>query len=188
MSVFYVDLTLASGGTGISGDPFGRSNFIAHTNLVHVSDHEYLIKGTYSGPSDIILLNATESNFPTFSAWDMLTFGAWRLMCQKLVFHKSDVVQECILETNGDMLIGYQNVNSILKDANVKNTAGIMILHRAEGCSLVGTGAAKLYIGAQTQFVDTTVDHTAQIDVDESQVQLGFSSVVFQDLSFADIG
>lgn len=188
MSVFYVDLTLASGGTGISADPFGRSDFIAHTNLVHGPDHEYLIKGVYSGPSDIIILNATESNFPTFSAWDMLTFGAWRLQCQKLVFQKSDVVQECILETNGDMIIGYNNPSSILRDANVKNTAGVMIVHRTEGCSLVGTGSALLFIGSQTQFFDTTIDHTAQIDVDESQVQLGFSSVVFQDLSFADIG
>ena len=188
MAVFYVDLSIAMGGAGSSIDPFGLTDFVAHTNIAHASNNEYRLKGIGDAALDTLLLNSAESNVITVRAWDLATFGPWRLHCKKLVIHQADIIEQSIIETDGDMMLGIHHPTTVVRDSYLHNTAGIMIIRRVEGCSLIGTGSAKIYVGQTTQFYDSTVDHTYLIDVDESQVQFGHSATVIGDMSFPDIG
>lgn len=188
MAQYFVDLSLPSGGTGAPGDPFGCDDFIAHTNMSHVSDHSYMMRGIVDLGSENVILNSLGSNNPSFEAWDHTLYGPWRIKSLKLVAIKAVLLEGAVIESDGDLMVGLGNSASIVRGSMLRNNSGAMIISRAEGSSLIGTGDAKLYVGSLTQLYETTVDHTLQLDVPETGLEIGFSSLVFQDLAFPDIG
>jgi len=80
----YYNLGLASGGAGTSGDPWGLAEFIVDGNPSTGNwgtsdDYTVFVRGSGSNGSTVIGRAAAASNSLVVQAWDLSTYGPWRL-------------------------------------------------------------------------------------------------------------
>lgn len=177
MAVFYVDQSIVSGGTGSALSPFGAMDFIAHTNIIHSSNHTYMLRGIRDYTDDpmfnngLILLNDPRSNNPTFKSWNASLYGPWRMRSNKISFNKALLVYNGIVETSDDLIFSDGFAFGITRDMFIR-AGGSILGCRFEGSTVITYGFGVLQLDKTMSFTDCALNCNMTLYVSASSISM----------------